>query len=112
RHRYAHIPPGGRAFLREIFGSEGKRVLKRMGGLVAFVGMFWALYDQQGSAWVLQAQHMDRHFLGIEWLSEQFQVANTVLILLFVPLFSGVLYPWVGRYVKVTATGKIAVGLF
>jgi POT family proton-dependent oligopeptide transporter len=112
RYRYAHVPPGGRAFLSEALGPEGRAVLKRMTGLTLFVAMFWALYDQQGSSWVLQAQRMDRHFLGIEWLGEQFQAANTVFILLFVPLFSAVLYPLAGRYVKVTATGKIALGFF
>jgi POT family proton-dependent oligopeptide transporter len=112
RYRYAHVPPGGAAFLRETFGPEGRAILRRMLGLTLFVAMFWALYDQQGSSWVLQAQRMDRHFLGIEWLGEQVQAVNTVFILLFVPLFSGVLYPLAGRVTKVTATGKIALGFF
>lgn len=112
RHRYAHVPPGGLAFVREAFSREGARALLRMGGISLYVAMFWALFDQQGSSWVHQAGRMDRHFLGIEWLPAQLQVANTVLILLFVPLFSAVLYPWVGRFTKVTAMRKISVGFF
>eukprot|EP00966_Prymnesium_polylepis_P246577 5703023-Prymnesium_polylepis.1 len=32
---------------------------------------FWALYDQTGSAWVQQAEKMDRRLLGVEWLPSQ-----------------------------------------
>ncbi len=112
RHRYAHIPPGGMAFVKESFGPEGRRALLRMSGITVFVAMFWALFDQQGSSLTQQAARMDREFLGFEWLPAQVQVANGVLILIFVPLFSGVLYPLVGRFTKVTAMRKMAVGFF
>jgi POT family proton-dependent oligopeptide transporter len=39
-----------------------------------FIALFWALYDQSGSAWVQQAEHMDRYFLGVQWLPSQVQV--------------------------------------
>ena len=47
--------------------------LLRLLGLYVFVAIFWSLYDQSGSAWVQQADHMDRRFLGVEWLSSQLQ---------------------------------------
>lgn len=46
---------------------------------------FWSLYDQTSSAWVLQAQHMDRQWLGVEWLPSQIQAVNPILILILIP---------------------------
>ena len=43
--------------------------LGRLLSIYVFVAMFWALYDQTGSAWVQQAERMDRSFMGVEWLN-------------------------------------------
>jgi dipeptide/tripeptide permease len=74
--------------------------------------MFWALFDQTGSAWVLQAQRMDRQFLGMTWLESQVQAVNPILILTLIPVFAYGIYPAAARVVKVTPLRKIGVGLF
>ena len=51
---------------------------------MVLIAIFWALFDQGGSTWVLQAKRMDRDFLGIEWLPAQIQALNPILILAFV----------------------------
>ena len=53
RNQFVHIPPGGVAFLREVFSREGLVALGKLFILYTFIAMFWALFDQQGSAWVL-----------------------------------------------------------
>jgi POT family proton-dependent oligopeptide transporter len=78
--------------------------------LTLFISVFWALSEQHGSAWVLQAQRMDRNFLGVDWLPSQIQAINPVLVLTFIPLMSYVIYPAVGRVVKLTPLRKIGVG--
>ncbi len=112
RHRFIHIPPGGRAFLAEAFSSEGIAVMLRLSVVYLFIAIFWALFDQSGSTWVLQAKSLDRHFLGIEWLPSQIQALNPILILLYIPLFTKVLYPTVERFVILTPLRKISSGLF
>ncbi len=78
----------------------------------SFIPIFWALYDQNGSEWVIQAGKMDLHFMGITWLQEQIQVANAVLILILIPVFSFGLYPLLEKTgVKVTALRKFGWGL-
>ena len=67
--------------------------LGRLGVLFAFVAVFWSLWDQSGGEWVLQAQKMDLHFLGITWLASQIQAVNAIMILAFIPLFQYVIYP-------------------
>lgn len=112
RWKYAHLPPGGMGFLRELLSREGVRVLLKLGVIYVFVAFFWALYDQTGSAWVLQAKKMNRHFLGIEWLPSQIQAVNPILIMLFIPIFSYGIYPSLKRVFPLTPLRRIAVGFF
>lgn len=110
RHKFVHVPPGGWGFFRDLFSREGLIVLGKLVPLFLLIAMFWALYDQTGSSWVFQAAKMDRNFLGIEWLAPQIQAINPVLILIYIPLFTYVIYPFVGRVVTLTPLRKIGTG--
>jgi len=112
RHRFVHVPPGGKEFLAELRSPRGVSAFMRLAVLYAFVAMFWALYDQSGSAWVLQAEDMDLNLFGFSILPAQAQAANPILFLAFIPLFSSVVYPAVGKWVTVTPLRKIGCGLF
>lgn len=112
RYRYAHVPPQGMGFVRQVFSREGVQVVGRLSLVYVFVAMFWALFDQTGSSWVLQAERLDRRLWGYEVLPSQIQASNPLLIMLLVPLFSYVIYPAVGRRVELTPLRKIAAGLF
>ena len=113
RHSFVHVPPSGfDEFKRETFSPAGKRALWNLSPLfVVFVPVFWAIFDQTGSAWVLQAESMDR-VLGITWLESQVQVVNPVLILILIPTFTYVLYPLMGRFFEPTPLRKVGLGLF
>ena len=112
RHRYAHIPPKGIGFLKELVSRDGLNAICRLAGLYVFVAVFWALYDQTGGAWVLQAAQMNCNFLGIQWLESQIQAVNPLLILIYIPLFSYAIYPAIGKVVRLTPLRKIGAGLF
>jgi len=112
RHRFVHIPAGGRSFIKEAFSGAGLKTLGRLSMIYVFVAMFWALFDQTASAWVLQAQQMDREILGIEILPAQIQAANPLLVMLLIPLFSYVIYPAINRLYALNELRKIAIGLF
>jgi POT family proton-dependent oligopeptide transporter len=112
RHRFVHIPAAGIGFVREALSKEGLRCLGRLSGIYLFIAIFWALFDQNGSSWVLQAQQMDRLVCGIEVLPSQIQASNPLLIVLLTPLFYRLLYPALGRYLHLGYLNKIAIGLF
>ena len=112
RHRFVHIPPDGKMFVKEALSGEGLKALGRLSVIYMFVAMFWALFDQTASAWVLQAQQMDREMMGIEILPAQIQAANPLLVMVLIPVFSYVVYPFIGRFYTLTALRKIAIGLF
>jgi POT family proton-dependent oligopeptide transporter len=76
------------------------------------VAIFWALFDQTGSSWVLQAEDMNRRWLGVTWLSSQIGAVNPIMILVFIPLFQFVIYPLINRVFTLTPMRKIALGLF
>jgi len=112
RNRFVHVPPGGAQALTEALGPDGRRAIFNLVPLYVFVAVFWSLYDQSASAWVLQAEKMDRVWLGHDWLSSQIQAINPILILIFVPLSSYVVYPVIGRVYPLTPLRRIGVGLF
>lgn len=112
RWKFVHIPAKGWAFVRELFSREGAKAIAKLFTIYIFVAIFWALFDQTGSSWVLQAENMDRTWLGIEWLPSQIQALNPILILSFIPLFSYVVYPLIDRVFPLTPLRKISIGLF
>jgi POT family proton-dependent oligopeptide transporter len=114
RNKFVHVPPGGKErFLQETLSTDGIRALAHLSPIfLIFIPMFWALFDQTGSAWVLQATHMDRQFLGINWLESQVQAVNPFLILVLIPAFAYGVYPALDRLVTMTPLRKISGGLF
>ncbi|XP_034255978.1 peptide transporter family 1 isoform X2 [Thrips palmi] len=78
------------------FGEKLRADIKAMlRVLLLFVPLpiFWALYDQQGSRWTFQANNMNGRIGSWVIKPDQMQVVNPLLILLFLPLFEGVVYP-------------------
>ena len=112
RYRFVHIPPSGMDFVKETFSKVGFKILTKLSSIYIFIAMFWALFEQIGSSWVLQAQKMDRNLFGYELLPSQIQAANPLLIMLLVPLFSYVIYPFLSNFIRLTALTKMAIGLF
>lgn len=110
RHRFAHIQPQPRLFWQELTRPD---VMRSMAGLILiylFIAMFWSLFDQTASRWVLQATRMDLHLFGIQVLPDQIQAVNPLLVLGMIPLFSIVIYPFIGRFVTLTPLRKICFG--
>ena len=112
RHQFIHVPAKGLVFLKELCTWQGISALLRLMVIYLFVAVFWALFDQTGSSWVLQAQDMNRNWLGFEWLPSQVQAINPIMILLFIPLFTYLIYPAIDKVFKLTPLRKISIGLF
>ncbi len=95
---------------------DAEQVLHLM-PLMLFFPVFWMLYDQQGSVWTLQATRLNRYGLepeqtgvcvgvnidtvaALSFSHNVFfrkilpQFLNPLEIMLFIPLFDKILYPW------------------
>ncbi|MGA0325551.1 MAG: POT family MFS transporter [Limisphaerales bacterium] len=112
RNVFVHIPARGVAFFREVFSPQGLMALAKLMIIFSFVAVFWALFDQTGSSWVLQAEDLNREWMGVEWLPSQIQAINPIMIVTLVPVFSYLLYPFLDRFFAMTPLRKISIGLF
>jgi len=112
RKKFVHLPPAGPSFTEAIFSESGGKLILKLIPLYVFVAIFWSLFDQTGSRWVFQAEEMNLDFLGVHWIPAQVQALNAALILVLIPLFAFVGYPWVQKFIPLTPLRKIGTGLF
>ncbi|MDG1978094.1 MAG: POT family MFS transporter [Phycisphaerales bacterium] len=112
RKKFVHVPAGGMKWFRETFSWQGISAILKLGVIYVFVAVFWALFDQTGSSWVLQAEDLDRDWLGVTWLASQIQAVNPIMILIYIPLFTFIVYPLINKVFKLTPIRKISIGLF
>lgn len=119
RDKYVTVEPVGFfPYLRQIFTLETAKILLRLSIIYfIFIALFWSLYDQTMSTWVLQASRslMDKsvnigsyHF---EVLPSQIQAINAFFILTLTPLFAFVIYPMINKVFKLSPLRKIGIGL-
>ncbi|NWX55444.1 S15A1 protein, partial [Promerops cafer] len=74
--------------------------------------MFWAVFDQQGSRWTLQATAMNGDF-GFQIQPDQMQVVNPILIVIMVPIVDSLVYPLIKKCkLNFTPLKKMTAGMF
>ncbi|MDB6065650.1 MAG: proton-dependent oligopeptide transporter family [Pedosphaera sp.] len=132
RRKFVHVQPrGGRPvqaefraegiraipkllgeFWREVFATGGLKVLISLLPIYACIAVFWSLYDQCSSKWVQQADKMDLHWLGRDWQPAQLQAINPLLILIYIPLFTYIIYPVLNKIFPLTPLRKMSIGFF
>ncbi len=110
--KYIHIPPAGKKMVEEVFDRDVLKILGRLCVIYVFVAMFFALFYQSQSAWVLQAENMNLKWLGITWLPAQVQFVNSFFLLPMIPFFTYVLYPVISKVFPLTPLRKIGLGMF
>lgn len=95
---------------------EGIKAVYRVMAVFIFAPIFWAMWDQNLSEWVLQADKLDRHinlgFTSFTVLAGQVQTANPIFLLSFIPLFTYFVYPYLDKIgIKTTPLRRIGAGL-
>lgn len=108
----------GQSFLdiaREKYTDEEVDGAKSVASIIKVfctVSVFWALFDQNASSWVIQAQQMNLHVFGIDIEAAQIQALNPIMVMLLIPLFSSILYPLIEKIgIRVTPLRKMSVGM-
>ena len=112
RYKFVHIPPAKAKLFDDLITQGGWWTLLKISSVFIFASVFWALFDQTSSAWVLQAEKMNREVFGFEVLSSQIQVVNPVLVMILIPVFQLVIYPAIDKVFPLTHLRKFSIGLF
>lgn len=119
RNKFVHVPPAGWSlYAKELFSKKGWQLILRLAPIYIFLAVFWSLFDQTSGAWVLQAQSdlmnktMNLGFTSITVYPSQMGFLNPIFILAFIPIFAYLVYPQLGKIVKLSYVNKIAIGLF
>ena len=92
---------------------EGAKAVWRIMGVFAAVTLFWALFDQKSSTWVIQTRQLDRVLFGAEPSAAAFQVFNPLLVMILIPLFTWGVFPFLEkRSVSLAPLRKMTAGMF
>lgn len=83
------VSPGGSS-MSEVFCA-----VRGLLPVLLLMPCFWALFDQQGSAWVLQAKAMRRTgILPFEITPEMLQIFNPIFVVMLVPITTRLFESW------------------
>jgi len=108
---YVAMPPTPfRQYFSELKQAEHQAATIRVLTLFIALSVFWALFDQTGSSWVLQAERMNRVIelpfsIKLEVLASQIQALNPI------PLFTWVIYPCLAKKGWLSSRGKVVFGM-
>jgi POT family proton-dependent oligopeptide transporter len=111
------IPPIGlNRYIKELKDPDNLKAIGNLAIVFVFISFFHALYDQLGSSWVIQAGKMNRDinlgFIKFTLDQSQIRAVNPIFILIFLPFFYYIIYPFFEKFTKVTYLKKIATGFF
>ena len=144
RNQYVHVPPSGKnehgtlAVLMSGFKNmkhkkgflegakmdhpeqsvEDVRAAFAIGKIFIAISVFWALFDQHGSSWVLQAKEMNLDVNIFGWektlLPSQIPALNPIMVMGLIPLFTFGIYPALEKVFKaeMTPLKRMAGGMF
>ena len=88
-----------------------------VGKIFIAITIFWALFDQHGSSWVLQAKEMNLNFgyFGIEkLLPSQIPALNPIMVMVLIPTFTFGVYPAIEKIFgyEMTPLRRMGWGMF
>ncbi|WP_437666589.1 POT family MFS transporter [Sorangium sp. So ce1182] len=91
---------------------DGARAVLRVMTIFAPIPVFWALFDQKGSTWVVQATRMDLDVLGYRLAPSQLMALNPLMVMLIIPFNTMILYPALERRgFRLSALGRMTAGM-
>lgn len=119
-YRAAAVKDADKQFLdyadSALYPPEFVRDLRQFNNLLLLYipfPIFWALFDQMGSRWTIQASLMDGYMFG-DWsiLPDQMQALNSLLILVLIPIFDCCIYPLMSKmHLSTSLCKRMGVGM-
>lgn len=92
------VPPEANREQANPHGTSDWRDVGKVALVLSPVPVFWALYDQINTSWVVQGERMvPFHVLGYRVDGERMQSFSALLVLAWVPILTLGIYPWLAR---------------
>ena len=118
-HVQSMSAPSHRSFLDAALARfsqeevEGAKAVLRILMIFAAVPVFWALFDQINTTWVLQGQKMTSfEMFGYKVDAERMQSVSALLVLTWVPVLTLWVYPWAERLgLRLTPLRRMGAGM-
>jgi POT family proton-dependent oligopeptide transporter len=99
---------------RSRYGEREINAARSVGPILfvfALIPVFFTLFDQTNSTWVLQGEKMvPAQVFGFTIGAEEMQSANPLFVMILVPLMTGLLYPRIGRFAS--PLRRMTLGMF
>jgi proton-dependent oligopeptide transporter, POT family len=146
RKKYTNIPPSGKdphsvwavlgtGFVGQLSGKGFLKSIKakhpaprveefyaamNVAKIFAAVSVFWALFDQHASTWVLQATKMQKHvnlnifgtsLMEFDIKPSQMAALNPIFVLTLIPVFVYGIYPAINKFYPLTPLRKMTIGM-
>ncbi len=115
-NKFTSVPPVSWGYYKsKVFNKSGIKIIKKLLTVFIFLPFFWALFDQTASSIIAQTKSdfIDKELIfGITLLPSQLQALNPILVLILVPLFAFVIYPYFSRKKPLKDLKKVTVGMF
>ena len=96
------------------FTAEEVDAAKSVGPILsvfALVPVFWALFDQTFSTWVIQGAQMTPYAIGSYKIGpEEMLSVNPILVMIFLPILTLGVYPYIGKWAS--PLRRMSVGMF
>ncbi len=105
---------------RDKFGDDvvdGPQAVLRIVSVMFLVTIFWGLFDQHGSTWILQAKEMDLDvtipwYGGMHLEADQIPALNPLMVMILIPLMNGIYIVCDSLGLKTTPLRRMTVGMF
>jgi len=102
----------GAAAMHPPEAIEGAKAVLRVLLILSPIPLFWALWDQKGSTWVLQATRMDLQLGPVKLAASQLMALNPLLVMLIIPFTSLLVFPALERRgVPLTPLRRMGAGM-
>ncbi len=92
--------------------TEGPVAVLKIISVFFLVSVFWALFEQHGSTWVLQAATMNLHFLGMDLLPSQIGALNPLMVMVLIPTMNGAYTLSAKLGYEPTSLRRMTIGMF
>lgn len=117
KNKYIAVKPAGwKLYKEELFSEKGKELLKTLVPIYLFVSVFFALFDQTSSTWVNQAdnalmnKNINLGFTQFEFYPSQIGFFNPLLIIIFIPIVTHLVYPFLRTKTNLSYIKRISIG--